>query len=173
MDFITKFPKSENSSIRENYNSILVVLNKFTKYTYLIPYKEKSTIKQMTWIILNRVIRYHDILKSIIADRDKIFISNFWRILMTDIGTKTKLSTAYYPQTDKQIERMNQILETYLHYYVNYNQWNCLQLLLMVQLVLNNRTIITIDETAFYANHGRYPNLFNVLRESPQAEIIL
>ena len=43
----------------------------------------------------------------------------------------------------------------------------------MTQLTLNNRTIIVTEESAFYTNFGRHPNLFNILRKSPQAETIL
>ena len=121
MDFIVKLPKSEDINIRVKYNNILVIVDKFTKYIYLILCKKEFTAKQTTYIILNRVIRYHGIPKSITSDRNKIFKSNFWRTLMTEIGTKVKLSTTYYPQTDEQTEKTNQTLKTYLQHYVNHN----------------------------------------------------
>ena len=43
---------------------------------------------------------------------------------MTEIGMKVKLLTAYYPQMNKQMERINQTLETYLRHYINHNQKN-------------------------------------------------
>ena len=68
----------------------------------------------MIYVVLDRVIRYYGIPESITSDRNKIFRSNFWKMLMTEIGIKIKLSTTYYSQTNKQTERMNQTLETYL-----------------------------------------------------------
>ena len=56
MDFIVKFPKSEDLTTGAKYNSILVIVNKFTKYTHLIPYNEKFTAKQIIWVILDRII---------------------------------------------------------------------------------------------------------------------
>ena len=41
MDFIIKFLKSEDLIIDIKYNNILIVVDKFTKYIYLIPYNEK------------------------------------------------------------------------------------------------------------------------------------
>ena len=38
---------------------------------------------------------------------------------------------------------------------------------------LNNREAIIIKELLFYANYGRYLNLFIILRELPQIIIIL
>jgi len=38
------------------------------------------------------------------------------------LGTKKTLSTAYYSQTDGQIERINQEVEVFLQHYVNYQQ---------------------------------------------------
>jgi len=38
------------------------------------------------------------------------------------LGIQTKLLTAYYPQTDRQIERINQELEQYLRVFIDHRQ---------------------------------------------------
>ena len=38
------------------------------------------------------------------------------------LGTKRAISTAYYPQTDGQIERINQEVKVFLRHYINYKQ---------------------------------------------------
>ena len=75
MDFIVKLSKSEDVSTEMKYNSILVIINKFTKYIYLIFCNEEFTTKQTACVVLDRVVRHHSILESITSDRDKIFIS--------------------------------------------------------------------------------------------------
>ena len=77
MDFIVKLLKSKDISIGVKYNNILIVVDKFTKYIYLISYNEEFTIKQTICIVLDRVIRYYGIPESIMLDKDKIFKSNF------------------------------------------------------------------------------------------------
>ena len=144
-------------------------MDKLTKYTYLISCSEEFTAKQMICVVLDKVIRYHGIPKSITSDRDKIFKSNFWKTLMTEIGMKVKLLIVYYLQTDGQTERMNQTLETYLRHYMNHSQKNWIQLLSMAQLALNNAKSTATGISAFFANYGRHPNLFNAPRRSPQA----
>ena len=49
----------------------------------------------------------HTLPRELISDRDKLFVFRFWKALMAQLDIKHKLSTAYYPQTDGQIERMN------------------------------------------------------------------
>ena len=39
---------------------------------------------------------------------------------MKQLRIKHKLSIAYYPQTDRQTEQINQIMEQYLRYYTDY-----------------------------------------------------
>ena len=56
--------------------------------------------------------------KGIINDRDPLFTSKFWSKLYDITETKYKLSTAYHPQTDNQIERVNQELCRYLRNYI-------------------------------------------------------
>jgi len=45
---------------------------------------------------------------------------------------------AYHPQTDKQMEHINQALEKYLTYYIDYNLSNWSDLLLSAEFAYNN-----------------------------------
>jgi len=40
------------------------------------------------------------------------------------LGIETRLLTLFYSQTDSQIERINQELEQYLQFFVDYRQKN-------------------------------------------------
>lgn len=51
---------------------------------------------------------------SIVLDRDPRFTSKFWESLQVALGTKLRLSYAYHPQTDGQMERTIQSLEDLL-----------------------------------------------------------
>jgi len=66
-----------NLAIKDKYNSILIIIDKLIKYLYIIECKEKFTIEQLRYIVLNRLIQYHDILKELISDKDKLFTSNY------------------------------------------------------------------------------------------------
>ena len=47
----------------------------------------------------------------IIYDRDTNFTVNLWKSLFKGLNTNLNFSTAYHPQTDGKIERVNQFLE--------------------------------------------------------------
>ena len=53
----------------------------------------------------------HSLPRELISDRDKLFMLRFWRALIAQLNIKYKLFMAYYPQTDRQTERINQILK--------------------------------------------------------------
>ncbi len=53
------------------------MINKFIKYSHVIVCKKKFIIKQLKYIVLNRFIRYYNILKDLTSDRDKLFTSNY------------------------------------------------------------------------------------------------
>ena len=63
-----------------------------------------------------------------ILDRGPQFAMGLMRELNKMLGIETKLSIAYHPETDGQMERTNQELEQYLRIYINKSslfQVNC------------------------------------------------
>jgi transposase InsO family protein len=94
---------------------------------------------------------------DIILDRGKHFTSRFWTSLCELLGIKRNLSTAYHPQTAGQIEQVNQILEQYLHVYINYQQDDWVNLL--AEFAYNNTSHSATQVTPFFVNKGFHPKL--------------
>ena len=158
MDFIIKLPLSKDTITDIKYNSILVIVDRLTKYAHFIPWKEKENAKDLAKVILKEIIANHGIPQSIISDRDKLFTSKFWNTWTQQLGTKVKLSTAYHPRTDGQTEQTNQTLEQYLRHYINFKQNNSIDLLPLAQFAYNNHQHSTTRTSTFYTNYGKHPN---------------
>ena len=58
----------------------------------------------------------------VISDKGLTYTSKFWQTLMIQLGIKHKYLIAFHPQTDSQIEQINQTVEQYLRAYINYKQ---------------------------------------------------
>ena len=160
MNFIIKPLKSRDATIKEEYNTILIIVNQLTKYSHIIAFKEKYTAEQLRHIVMDRLIRYHEISKEIISDRDKLFTSNYWKTLIPLLEIKLRMSTVYHSETDSQTERTNQSLEQYLRHYINSAQNDWILLLSMTQLVLNSKELNTTKTSSFFVNFEKEPHLF-------------
>ena len=77
MDFITDFLKSKKLNNLNIYNYILVIINQFIKIIYYILTIKKLKVKEFTHFMLQKVIKYYNILKIIINDHKMLFIFNF------------------------------------------------------------------------------------------------
>ena len=170
IDFITKLPKSKDPVTGITYNSIMVIVNRFTKYIIAVPFKKTHTAEQLGHLLLDRLVRDHRVPITVITDRDKLFTSNYWKTISAAIGTKPKMSTAYHPQTDSQTEQANQVLETYLQYYINQTHSNWVQLLPVAQLAINQHRSDSTKESLFFANFGQHANIRIPSRASPNTE---
>jgi hypothetical protein len=161
MDFIVKLPKSKDPLTKVEYDSILVIVDRLTKYSYFVPYLEASDAEQLANTILRVLVSEHGMPEEFITDRDKLFTSTFWKSLMTLVGTHHKLSTSFHPQTDGQTERINQIIEQYLRSYIDYQQTNWVAMLPMAQFSYNSSPSETTKVSPFEANYGYCPAAYH------------
>ena len=80
--------------------------------------------------------------------------------------------TVYHPQTDGQMECVNQALEQYLRCYVDYNLSNWLDLLPSAEFTYNNQAHEEIKESLFYLEYGRHPRAGpSLVKESLQRDL--
>ena len=82
MDFITKLPPSIEGHSGVTYDTILVIVDKLTKYAHFVLCKGTLTAEQLRFLVLDRLIRYYGIPRKLISDRDKLFILAYWRTLV-------------------------------------------------------------------------------------------
>ncbi|KAL0556760.1 hypothetical protein IC582_005276 [Cucumis melo] len=85
-----------------------------TKSAHFIPGKSTYTDSKWAQLYMSEIVRLHGVPVSIISDKDARFTSKFWKCLQAAMGTRLDFSTTFHPQTDGQIERLNQVLEDML-----------------------------------------------------------
>jgi hypothetical protein len=102
-------------------------------------------------------VKLHGVPITIISDRDPRFTSKFWQAVMTKMGSTLQMSTAFHPQTDRQTERMNRVLENMLKNYVDPCQDDWDKHLPMAEFAVNNSFNQSTKTTPFYLNFGEHP----------------
>jgi len=90
-DFITKLP------LAQEYDSILVVVDRLTKMVHFIPTTEKILAEGLARLFRDNVWKLHGLPESIISDRGPQFAAGLIRELNKMLGIKSKLSTAFHP----------------------------------------------------------------------------
>jgi hypothetical protein len=118
MDFITTLPESQG------FSQIWVIVDRLTKMAHFIPLRTgsdgESPVRDLAIIFAKEIWRLHGLPFDIVSDRNTRFTSHFWQELTKHLGINLSMSTAFHPQSDGQTERINEILEVYLHHYCSF-----------------------------------------------------
>ena len=152
VDFIVELPESQG------YNAIMVVVDRFTKFSHFIPCDTHVTGPETVQLFIDNVFSLHGLPKEIISDRGPQFTSKFYDGLLRNLGIQPCRSTAYHPQSDGQTERTNQTLETYLRCYTSANHDDWKELLPLAQFAYNNSSHSSTGVSPFYATYGYNPS---------------
>ena len=136
LDWVTGLPPSLKNG--QEYNSILTVVCRVTKYALFLPTRDDCTAADFAELFFEHVECRFGSPRSIVTDRDSRITSDFWREVCEIQIIKRRLSTAYHPQTDGQSEALNRIIEDYLRAYTSEDQMVWARLLPLAQFAYNN-----------------------------------
>ena len=101
MDFIEGLPKSTGK------DTIFIVVDHLSKYAHFFALSYPFTTIGIARIFFDNIFKLLGLPKTIVSDRDKVFVITFWRELFALQGTKLQFSSAYHPQTNDQSEITN------------------------------------------------------------------
>ena len=68
---------------------------------------------------------------------------------------ETRLLTTFHLQTDGQTKQINQELEQYLRFFIDYRQRDWPEWLAIAEFAVNNKVYIVMKVSSFMANYGR------------------
>ncbi|SYW79554.1 uncharacterized protein UHO2_04197 [Ustilago hordei] len=156
LDFIEGLPPLKKYDSK-TYDSILVIVNRLTKFAILAPTHNTVTAKQTAVLLYGHMVRLFGYPDHMVSDQGRQFISGAWKAFAEQMGVKHSLSMAYHPQTNGQTERVNQVIEQYLRMYCNYEQDDWANLLDTAAFVYNNTVHNSIGVSPFFACYGWNP----------------
>ncbi|MCH81120.1 transposon Tf2-1 polyprotein [Trifolium medium] len=112
LDFIVGLPSFQNHTV------ILVVVDRLSKAAHFGALPTHFTAAKVADLFVKTISKLHGMPRSIVSDRDPVFLSQFWKELFALSGTKLRMSTTYHPQSDGQTEIVNKVLQQYLRCFV-------------------------------------------------------
>jgi len=151
--FVIELPLSSG------HNAVMTVVDSVLKRAYFIPMHMTVTAERAARLFLHQVWKLHGLPKCVILDRGPQFVAHFTRELYHLLGIKLASSTAWHPQTNGQMERVNQELDQYLWLFVNEQQDNWYNLLPMAEFQHNNYVHSATQQPPFLLDTGRLPHM--------------
>ncbi|GJX87129.1 retrotransposon-related protein, partial [Tanacetum coccineum] len=151
MGFIEGLPLSNGKSV------ILVVVDRLSKYSHFIAFSHPYTAVQVANAFMDHVYKLHGLPQNIVSDRDKVFLSLFWKELFKVLHVSLHYSTAYHPQSDGQTEVVNICLETYLRCMTGEKLKEWSRWLSLAEYWYNTNFHTSIQTTPYEAVYGQPP----------------
>ena len=167
IDFITKLP------VVAGKNTIMVVCNQLSKMTYFVATTEETLVEGLARLFRDNIWKLHRLLESVIFNRGPQFAAELTKELNRMLGIETKLLTVFHPQTNGQIEQINQELEQYLWFFMDYRQKNWLEWLASAEFAVNNKVHIVTKVLPFMANYKRELRMGGDIRKKEKVEKVM
>ena len=167
VDFIIKL------SLVAGKDAILVVCNRLLKMAYFVATMEGTSVKGLTRLFRNNMWKLHGLPESVIGDRGPQFVAELTKELNRMLGIETRLLKAFHLQTDGQMEQINQELEQYLRFFIEYRQRNQPEQLATEEFAVNNKIHSATKVLPFIANYGKELRMGgDIRRKGKETELI-
>ena len=150
-DFITDL------SLSNGYDSILVVVDHFSKEVEFILCNKTVTALEMAKLYLFHVWKNHGLPHTIVSNHRPQFASQVMKDLCKHLGITPKLSTAHHPQTDGQTEWINHDLQQYLCIFTAEKQIEWADWIALAQFSYNTKKQSSTRKSPFEVTHTYSP----------------
>jgi len=141
--------------LSEDYNVICTIICHFIKehhYVFCHWKDDDISVEETVWIMLWNVYRLHDLLSSIVSNRNSQFISTMWKSLCKRLRITASLFTVYHLEINDQLKRVNQDVEWELRIYCNYMQNDWVKWISMMKFSDNFNIFSITSMILFYFN---------------------
>ena len=148
INFIGPLPRDEG------FNTIVSMTDRLGADIQVAACKSDMNAEDFVYVFFNKWDCENRCPLEIISNRDKLFISKFWRVLMKLTGIDHKLSTLYHPQTNGLSERMNKTVIQCLQFHIECNQKGWVKALLKVWFDIMNTINASTSFLSFMLKTG-------------------
>ena len=164
VDFITKLP------VVAGKDAVLVVCDRLSKIMYFVATTEGTSAEELARLFQDNIWKLYGLPESVVSDRGPQFAAELTKELNRMLGIKTKLSTAFHLQTDRQTERMNQELEQYLWFFIEHRQKDWPEWIVAAEFAINNKVHTATKVLPFMANYRRKMRMGGDIRRKGKVE---
>lgn len=151
MDFVVNLPWSEE------YNAILVIVDRLTKHAQFIPCTTGLNAEGFAYLFVKHVASRFGLPTSIISDRDPRWISDFWREVSKCLKTKLAMSSSHHPQHDGQTESTNKTMEVMTRAYTAEHRNSWAEWLSLLEFSYNSTVHSSTSASPYFLLYGYEP----------------
>jgi len=151
------------------HDAVMTVVDAVSKRVHFIPTHTTVTAEEAARLFLHYVWKLHGLPKRVISDRGPQFVALFTKELYRLLGIRISSSTAWHPQTDGQMERVNQELDQFLRLFINERQDDWYDLLPIAEFQHNNHVHSATQQPPFLLDTGQIPRMGFEPRQDPSS----
>jgi len=153
INFIGLLPEDDGK------NSIIMFTNCLGSDIQLILSWTDISVEDLAYLFFNKWYCGNGLPSEIVLDRDKLFMSRFWKALHKLTSVKLKLLTAYHPETNGASECTNKTVNQALRFHIEWNQLGWVRALPRIRFDLMNTVNKSTGFMPFPLCMGRSPHV--------------
>ena len=161
IDFIGPLP------LDDGYDCILTLTDRLGSDIRLVPTTCSLTAQGLAELFFREWYCENGLPLEIVSDRDKLFVSHFWKALHKLTGVKLKMSSSFHPETDGASERSNKTVIQCVRFAVERDQRGWAQALPKVRFDIMNTINMSTGYTPFQLRFGKSPRILPPILTSP------
>ena len=150
----------------------MIVVDRATKMVHLTPCRKTTIAGEAAWLYWRHMVKLHGVPQAIHTDWGAQFVGRRWHEIWTLLGMKLKYGTAYHPQNQGQVERMNAVISQTLRCLMtdvsDLGRWK--EYMPTVEMVINSLPNNSTGYSPFYLMYGYHPILLAELLKGDESK---